>query len=109
MTKDLGFGNVASKLADAAALKPTPINEPDPLPSAVRRMTNQVGIIPQEAPKIVRKRVPKGIGNPLNMRIDLALFNRFVNLSITKRLTYAETLEYLLDRAGVSADGQSAS
>jgi len=108
MTNDLGFGNAAKRtLAAAAALKPKPVVDPEPPASIVRQMTEQPGTIPQEPLRIVRKRAPKGITNPLNMRLELSLFNRFVNLSLARNLTYAETLEYLLDRANISADGRS--
>ena len=105
MSNDLGFGDIAHTLASAAALKPKPIVEPDPPPSVVRQMTAQTDVIPQVAQRIIRKRAPKGLTNPLNMRVEVDLFNRFVNLSLARKMTYAETLEFLLDSAHIPGDG----
>ena len=101
MSQDLGFGQIKQTLATAAAFKPKPIVDPDPPPSVVRQMTDQADVIPQAPQRIVRKRTPKGLTQPLNMRLEVDSYNRFVNLSINKNMTYAETMEFLLDSANV--------
>jgi hypothetical protein len=117
MSKSLGFGNrhlasdaaadVQSKLSAAANMKPQPLREDLPSTQEVERIVEaQEGTIRQQPLKIARKRKDKGIVQPLNMRVRLATHNRFVELSKTLRLPYDETLEWLLQRAGVDDEGR---
>lgn len=114
-SKSLGFGtkhvapeaqDVKDKLSLAASMKPQPIGDDLPSPREVERLVGaQEGTIRQQPLKIASKRKSKGIVQPLNMRVRLATHNRFVELSKTLRLPYDETLEWLLERAGVDEDG----
>jgi hypothetical protein len=117
MSKSLGFGNrhldpdaaadVRSKLSAAANMKPQPLREDLPSAQEVERIVEaQEGTIRQQPLKIARKRKDKGIVQPLNMRVRLATHNRFVELSKTLRLPYDETLEWILERAGVDDEGR---
>jgi hypothetical protein len=111
MAKNLGFGTASDKLREAAQLQPRPITEPDPSPAEVeRQIASQPGIIRQSPPDnsgpvLLRKRKQVGPTNPLNFRLPIGQFNRFVALSTRWDKTYSETLEILMDAAGVSPDG----
>ena len=119
MAKDLGFGNAGNldKLRAAAQLKPQPIAEPDPSPAEVeRQIAAQPNVIRQSPPEpaaaqteqtplLLRKRKQLGPTNPLNFRMPIPQFNRFVTLSTRWGKTYNETLAILMDAAGVSPDG----
>ena len=113
--KSLGFGNrhieptpidVKDKLSLAASMKPQPVGDDMPSTREVEKIVEaQDGTIRQQPLKIASKRKSKGIVQPLNMRVRLATHNRFVELSKTLRLPYDETLEWVLERAGVDEDG----
>lgn len=114
-SKPLGFGNrhvergtadVASTLSLAANMKPQPVSNDLPTAQQVERIVDsQEGVIRQQPLKISSKRKNKGIVQPLNMRVRLTTHNRFVELSKALRLPYDETLEWILERAGVDQDG----
>ncbi len=111
MAKNLGFSSPADKLREAAQLQPKPITEPDPSPADIeRQIASQPNLIRQtqpadQTPVLLRKRKPVGPANPLNFRLPIPQFNRFVALSTRWGKTYNETLAILMDAAGVSADG----
>ncbi|NSX94429.1 hypothetical protein [Agrobacterium tumefaciens] len=116
MTKSLGFGNkhlgqnvtdIQDKLSLAGQMKPQPLGDDLPSAQAVERaVAAQDETIRQTPLKIASKRKNKGIVQPLNMRVRLATHNRFVELSKTLRLPYDETIEWILDRAGVDEEGK---
>nr|WP_281721838.1 hypothetical protein [Nitrosomonas nitrosa] len=117
MKKGLGFASIGKEdnvthineaLAAAAKMQPQPVEE-DSVPSMVevqRAVEAQEGTIPQTAMRISRKRPSKGMAAQLNMRPRIATHNRFVELSRALRLTYDETLEWLLDKTGVDHEGR---
>lgn len=113
MAKDLGFGRSADNLRAAAQLKPQPITDYDPSPEEVeRQIASQPNVIRQtppsdQAPVLLRKRKQVGPSNPLNFRMPIPEFNRFVALSTRWGKTYHDTLSILMDEAGVSADGSA--
>jgi len=112
MTKSLGFekvaprdSNVADMLKQAAEMKPA-VREDDVSDTIIARMIDsQPEVIRQTSVQVAKKRKSKGITNPLNMRVRLATFNRYVTLSDQLNKTYDETLEYLLNKAGVDIEG----
>jgi len=113
-SKSLGFGNkhlvpeadIKERLSLAASMKPQPISDDVPSSREVERIVSaQDETIRQQPLKIASKRKSKGIVQPLNMRVRLATHNRFVELSKTLRMPYDETLEWILERAGVDVDG----
>lgn len=111
---ELGFGAVADRAAVAddvrelaSTLRPTPISDDGPSDQEVRRLVEaQTGTISQVPVRVVRKPMIKGATQNLSMRTRLETFNRFVTLSIELNLPYNETLEALLDAAGVDASGK---
>lgn len=115
MSKSLGFGNkhnqddivsIQNRLKAAANMMPQPLREDLPSVQDVEMaLASQDNTIRQQPLKIARKRQNKGIVQPLNMRVRLTTHNRFVELSKTLRLPYDETLEWVLERAAVDADG----
>lgn len=117
MKKGLGFASIGKEdnvthineaLAAAAQMQPQPVEE-DGVPSveAVQRAIEaQEGTIPQSPMRVSRKRPNKGIMQSLNMRVRLATHNRFVELSKALRSPYDETLEWLLEKAGVDHEGR---
>lgn len=108
----LGFSNlkdsraVADTLKKAAEMQPTPLSDEGPSTAEVARIVSeQPGVIPQVSPALVTKRKKKGITNPLNMRVRVATFNRFVRLSQEFGKPYDETLEELMELAEVDEMG----
>ncbi|GAA5666053.1 hypothetical protein Brsp07_04562 [Brucella sp. NBRC 14130] len=117
MKKGLGFASIGKEdnvahvneaLAAAAQMKPQPVEENGvPSVEAVQRAVDaQAGTIPQTPLRVSRKRQSKGIIQPLGMRVRLATYNRYVELSKTLRLPYDETLEWLMEKAGVDHEGR---
>lgn len=114
-SKSLGFGSrhvqrgaadVSTTLNLAASMKPQPVPNDLQIAQQVERIVeSQEGVIRQQSLKISSKRKNKGIVQPLNMRVRLATHNRFVELSKAIRMPYDETLEWILERAGVDQDG----
>jgi hypothetical protein len=97
---------VEETLKQAANMKPTP--DGGNLPSNIqvtRIVSNEPGVIPQVPVTIVSKRKKKGPTNPLNMRVRIETFNRFVWLSEQLGKPYDETLERLMEIAGVDSQG----
>lgn len=116
MKKSLGFGNlqkdgnvthIRETLNTAAQMQPQPLSDDVPSIEDVQRAVDaQTETIRQTPLRISRKRESKGVVQSLNMRVRLATHNRFVELSKELRLPYDETLEWLLERAGVDEEGR---
>ena len=95
------------QLAKAANLQPKPDLTPDPSPEEMRSIFRErPDTIPQQPLKIARKHATPTVAHPLNMRVDLELFNRFVEYSKSIGRSYSKTLELLLDKANVPPDGK---
>lgn len=118
MKKSLGFGNVRAASSEgttvsetlhaAAQMKPRPLGDDVPSMEQVERAVEaQAETIRQTPISISRKRPSKGIAQPLNMRVRIATYNRFVELSKELRLPYDETLEVLLKAAGIDEQGRA--
>lgn len=97
---------IAETLKKAADMKPTVDSGNLPSSTHVARIVaSEPGIIPQVPITIVSKRKHKGPTNPLNMRVRIDTFNRFVRLSEQLGKPYDETLERLMEIAEVDSQG----
>lgn len=97
MGKELGFAKARTALESVASMTPKPVEGNDPAPRDVRAIVESQPETIRQSSGIVRKRQSKGALVPLNMRVSVDTFNRFVALSAARRETYAELVEALLE------------
>ena len=92
--------------ADLSKIKPDTEPEPHISDEQVDRAGERAGFTSREpTAKIVKRPTSKEATAGLGMRPTISVYNRFVQLSLAKRMSYPEALAYLLDLAGVDEDG----
>lgn len=92
--------------ASLSKIKPETTAEPTVPLDAIDRAGERAGFTSREpTAKVVKRVSTKEATAGLGMRPTISVYNRFVQLSLAKRMSYPETLAFLLDLAGVDDDG----